>query len=297
MTTTATTEMTRPGSNGSGTALAIAPSRSPANLVITDEHRNILKGMVDRNATPAQVEMLIVVGNRYDLDPLMGHVVLINGKCFVTHKGLMHKAHTSGVFDGIRHGFGRDEQGDYCECYVFRKDMSHPFEGRIYLDEYRSAGPVWKQYPRAMAAKTAESFVLRRAFDVSLTSQEEMGVDREGDATAEAPRMEQGRMEQGRMERPRLNSPTARPAEAGHSLRPSPQDAPTCEDCGKELTRAQATLSFTKLGRTLCPVHQRSPLPAPPQEETEQVPESGFAEPALLDVPADDDGVPTGFTG
>ena len=111
--------------------------------------------MIDRNATPAQVEMLIVVGNRYDLDPLMGHVVLINGKCFVTHKGLMHKAHASGVFDGIETDYGRDERGDFCECHVYRKDMSRPFRGRIYIDEYRAAGPVWNKFPSAMAAKTA----------------------------------------------------------------------------------------------------------------------------------------------
>ena len=168
-------------SSSQANGVQAAPRGSVAPALITDEHRQILRQMVDRNASPAQIETLIVVGkctkpNRYDLDPLMGHVVLINGKCFVTHKGLMHKAHTSGHFDGIRHSFGKDGLGEFCECQVFRKDMTHAFEGRIYLDEYRNAGPVWKQYPRAMAAKTAESFVLRRAFDVALTSQEEMGV-------------------------------------------------------------------------------------------------------------------------
>jgi hypothetical protein len=167
-----TMEMTRP--NGA----EIRRSGQTLPVLITEEHRNILRAMVDRNATPAQIEMLIVVGNRYDLDPLMGHVVLISGKCFVTHKGLMHKAHASKVFDGIEVAYGRDDQGDFCECHVYRKDMTRPFVNRIYIDEYRAAtkNPVWQQFPRAMAAKTAESFVLRRAFDVSLTSQEEISV-------------------------------------------------------------------------------------------------------------------------
>ena len=172
------TSETRPNEMTRASSAPLAPRGQVMPTLITDEHRTILRQMVDRNATPAQVEMLIVVGNRYDLDPLMGHVVLINGKCFVTHKGLMHKAHASGAFDGIETQYGQDGLGEYCECSVWRKDMSRPFSGRIYIDEYRTAGPVWKQYPRAMAAKTAELFVLRRAFDVSLTSQEEMGVDR-----------------------------------------------------------------------------------------------------------------------
>jgi len=240
-------EMTHPIGSA---PLAVAAPRGPAMpALITDEHREILRAMVDRNATPAQVEMLIVVGNRYDLDPLMGHVVLINGKCFVTHKGLMHKAHASGAFDGIETLYGRDDQGDFCECHVYRKDMTRPFQGRIYLDEYRAAGPVWKQHPRAMGAKTAESFVLRRAFDVSLTSQEEMGVDRVPEDGAPMARQEMARPEHNEraMERP-----------AG---------TPACAKCGKALTKAQQDLSVRNYGEALCPTHQQSrrssPRPAP----------------------------------
>ena len=174
-----TTEMVHAGN---GTALmanaaALARSGSSAPTHITLEQRQILRSMVDRNSSDAQIEMLILVANRYDLDPILGHVVLISGKVFVTHKGLMHKAHTSGQLDGIETEYGKDEGGDWCECRVWRKDMTRPFTGRIYLGEYRNNNPVWKQYPKAMAAKTAESFILRRAFDISLTSQEEMGIN------------------------------------------------------------------------------------------------------------------------
>ena len=168
---TMTTEIARP--NGSGQVSA--PARTGS--IVTDEHRDILRQMVDRNASPAQVEMLILVGNRYNLDPLLSHLVLITGKVFVTHKGLMHTAHASKQLDGMKTTYGRDEMGDWCECTIFRKDMTHPWTERIYIAEYKNNNPVWKQFPRAMAAKTAESFTLRRAFDVALTSQEEMGVD------------------------------------------------------------------------------------------------------------------------
>ena len=167
-----TTEMVHAGN---GNMMARGGTSAPTH--ITQEQRQILRSMVDRNSSDAQVEMLILVANRYDLDPILGHVVLISGKVFVTHKGLMHKAHTSGQLDGIETIYGKDDGGDWCECRVWRKDMTRPFTGRIYLGEYRNNNPVWKQYPKAMAAKTAESFILRRAFDVSLTSQEEMGVN------------------------------------------------------------------------------------------------------------------------
>lgn len=174
-----TTEMNRTNGQAEMTRTSdvhVAPRGPVLPALITDEHRAILKGMIDRNATPSQIEMLIVIGNRYDLDPLMGHVVLIQGKCFVTHKGLVHKAHTSGQFDGMETAFGRDDIGEYAETHVWRKDMSRPFVGRIYIDEYANSNPVWKSCRHGMAAKTSESFTLRRAMDVSLTSQEEMGI-------------------------------------------------------------------------------------------------------------------------
>lgn len=153
--------------------------RPAAPAVITEEHMHLLSEMIDRNASKAQRETLALVCQRYGLDPFMGHMVLIQGKCFVTHKGLMHKAHASAQFDGMDTIYGKDELGEFCECTIYRKDMTRPFRGRIYINEYKGTGNVWAKYPRAMAAKTAESFVLRRAFDVALTSQEEMGVTSE----------------------------------------------------------------------------------------------------------------------
>lgn len=245
--------------NGNGAQIAPRGPAQPA--IVTDEHRRILREMIDRNATPAQVDMLILVGNRYGLDPIMGHVVLINGKAFVTHKGLMHKAHDSRVFDGIETSYGKDDLGEWCECRVWRSDMTRPFAGRIYINEYRGSGPVWGKYPRAMAAKTAESFVLRRAFDVSLTSQEEMGVADGPDAAPVRHSLP-----------PPVNEfPSQRREQSG----PSPQATgnPACEECGKALTAAQKQLSVRNYGEALCPACQKKPrqAPAPMAEERSAV--------------------------
>ena len=82
-----TTEMVHAGN---GTVAARGGTTAPTH--ITQEQRQILRSMVDRNSSDAQVEMLILVANRYDLDPILGHVVLISGKVFVTHKGLFSPA-------------------------------------------------------------------------------------------------------------------------------------------------------------------------------------------------------------
>lgn len=264
---TTTTEIITTNGNG------LAPRGPVAPAIVTDEHRQILRQMVDRNATPAQVEMLILVGNRYDLDPLLGHVVLISGKVFVTHKGLIHKAHTSGVLDGMNTVYGKDEIGEWCESHVWRKDMTRPFIGRIYIQEYANSNPVWKSCRHGMAAKTAESFTMRRAFDVALTSSEEMGVVEAPDGTHPEP------------------SPTERfvpPRQIAPPVRNVTDGPPACGGCGKALTKAQNDLSIRNYGEPLCPVCQREK----PRETEQAPPETEASDPLANDsedpfVPSD----------
>ncbi|MBV9848530.1 MAG: recombinase RecT [Armatimonadetes bacterium] len=147
----------------------------PSVRTVDDERRDLLRAAIMKGAPPAQVDLVCAISRRYGLDPLLQHVVLIDGRPYVTHKGLMHLAHASGRFDGMETTFGEDGGGAWAECVVHRKDMARPFRARIYLSEYNKGRGAWATHPRAMAAKTVESFCLRRAFDVSLVSQEEMG--------------------------------------------------------------------------------------------------------------------------
>jgi hypothetical protein len=50
---------------------------------------------------------------------------------------------------------------------VWRKDMSHPFEVRVYASEYSTGKNLWKDKPRTMIQKVAEAQCLRRAFSIS----------------------------------------------------------------------------------------------------------------------------------
>ena len=127
------------------------------------------------NQPPDLVNMTLLICQRYDLDPLLKHVVLIKGNIYVTRDGLLHVAHQSGQLNGMHVTLGKDDFGMFAECTIYRRDMEHPFTYRVYRDEYDSKTGAWRTHPRAMLIKTAEVFTLRRAFDVALTPIEEMG--------------------------------------------------------------------------------------------------------------------------
>ena len=130
----------------------------------------ILKHLGINPNDPAS-QALILVCQRYDLDPILKHALLIKGRLYVTRDGLMHIAHRSGVFDGME----VLEQGESNTHYtakvsVWRRDMSRAF---TYIGRYPKSGQIAKDYGPEMAVKVAEVMGLRRAFDVALGAVEE----------------------------------------------------------------------------------------------------------------------------
>lgn len=168
---------------GQRNAPALVEIKSAGELA----RRKIYDGIPDDD-----VALALAICQKYGLDPLLRHVVLIaknvkneaSGQwtkrydAYITRDGLLHIAHASGLLDGIEVALGKDELGEWAECTVYRKDMSRPFRYRVYLSEYaREPRGAWRTHPRAMLTKTAEVFALRRAFDVALTPVEEMGFE------------------------------------------------------------------------------------------------------------------------
>jgi len=306
-----TTEMIQSNGRGNGTTPLSSMPPAISGALLTDDQIDLLKSTICQGATHDELALFVAQCNRTGLDPFVRQIHAVKRWDSTARREVM--SIQVGI-DGLR--LIADRTGNYApgEPTLFDYDKSgfllsatafvkkwvrgewHMVPGMARWEEYvqktKEGQPtrMWQTLSHVMLAKCAEAQALRRAFPQEtsgLYTHEEM-------AQAEAeppPRPSSARP---------ITSPRAetnKPLSTGPAAAlPSGTERFDCEDCGKELTRAQATLSFTKLGRTLCPVHQRSPLPAPPQEETEQVPESGFAEPALLDVPADDDGVPSGFT-
>lgn len=119
---------------------------------------------------------LLLVAERYDLDPLLKQVQIIKSNVYITHAGLLHIAHKSGKLDGI---VVEDESVDgshfRAKVSVYRKDMAHPFtfSGKYAKSKVRSDGASGEE----MALKNAERAALRRAFDITAPTMDDSGSD------------------------------------------------------------------------------------------------------------------------
>lgn len=145
-------------------AIATVPS-------VTDPRElALLKAVGLDKVSSEQRELALNIAQRYELDLLLKHLVMIDGRPYITRDGLLHVAHRSGHLDGMEttdptiiDGFWR------ASCAVYRKDMSRPF---TYTGRYPTTGGNQKFAPE-MAVKVAEVMALRRAFDVAAPSVEE----------------------------------------------------------------------------------------------------------------------------
>lgn len=161
-------------------------SQSESALVATDDaeltERNrrrkaaILRAVGLDKVPEEQRELALAIAQRYDLDLMLKHLVLIEGRPFITRDALLWVAHRSGQFDGMQLTLApeiRDfpELGKcwYSETTVWRKDMAHPFTlpGRYPVNGQN------KRFGPEMCIKVSESMALRRAFNVSAATVEE----------------------------------------------------------------------------------------------------------------------------
>ena len=135
----------------------------------------LLKAIGLDRVAPEERELALAIAKRYDLDLLLKHLVLIQGRAYITRDGLLHIAHRSEQFDGIEttepairefEGLGKFWTA---EATVYRKDMSHGFR---YGGRYPLTGKN-KDFGPEMAVKVSEVMALRRAFDVAMPTLEE----------------------------------------------------------------------------------------------------------------------------
>jgi hypothetical protein len=142
------------------------------------------------SAGDPMARLLILLCDRYGLDPLLGHAEIIKRqgerKLYITRDGYLDIGHRQGVLDGftiedVHHG----ESGIGARVYVWRKDCAHPFEGRAGcgFDER-------KDDPEAMAITRAQRRALRSALHVPVDVDEQWGayfVDEDAPEVGDAP--------------------------------------------------------------------------------------------------------------
>lgn len=161
---------------------------------------DLVRSMVAKDATPAEFNLMLHMARTYGLDPLTKQIWLVKygnapASIFAGRDGFLEVGHRSGNFDGMdttvdvveqpinKNGITRSWQYR-ARCSVFCKDMKHAITVEVFEEEYTTGRNLWKDKPRTMIGKVAESQALRRAFRISgLYSPEEMPEPPEKDVT------------------------------------------------------------------------------------------------------------------
>lgn len=221
-----------------GTDSAVLAARDAEKEADSRRKLAILKAVGLDRAAPEQRELAIAIAKRYDLDLMLKHLVLIDGKPYVTRDALLWIAHRDGHLDGIE--VTRPVVEDdfwYCEATVYRTDMSHPFK---YGGRYPVKGQNQKFAPE-MATKVAESMALRRAFNISAPTQDERW---DVDVSASEPEQPKSLAEKVAEKAQAVQEPTEDITEAAEAIfteDPIQDPAPSAEPTGGSDTSGSPT--------------------------------------------------------
>ena len=142
--------------------------RDNATVGAFDETDAKVLQYLNLNPSNPQSRAVVAVARRYDLDPLLKHVIVIpKGGVYITRDGYLHVAHSSKQLDGIvveqEPTLSDDGKEWVARVSVYRKDMRFPF---TYPGRYSVTGSN-REYAQEMALKAAEAHALRRAFNVT----------------------------------------------------------------------------------------------------------------------------------
>lgn len=153
------------------------PGQSPAPHAPAADQEAVLR-ILKLDPRNPETQALMLVAGRYDLDPILGHLCLVNGTVMIRKNGLLHLAHRSGDHDGHEVDVEEREDRFVATARVFRKSMSRPV---TFTDECMKSERV--QSPRKRARTRALRNALAEAYDVAVP------VDDEDDTTRPLPRL------------------------------------------------------------------------------------------------------------
>jgi len=181
----------------------------PGAWLNDDQKKVIRRQFFPPNATNEDMIYCMQVAESFNLNPILKQIYFIprrskiNGQWhekiepMAGRDSFLTLAHRSGKFGGIStilevrstpkiiNNVWIEETDLVAICTVFRTDSEKPFVVEVAYEEYVQRGQkgitkFWKEKPKTMLKKVAESQALRKAFDITgLYSKEEMGNDYE----------------------------------------------------------------------------------------------------------------------
>lgn len=209
------------------------------------------KARFPQQMTPQDKKVLALVAISYGFDPLMGEVMLYQGRPYVSIDGRLRKAQETNELDGVqtrpatkleRDAWGIPEGDLFFHADIYRKKCVHNFEGwgRVTKIEIERAIkqaennnkdpwflPLIKD-PQGIAEKRALAKGLRRAFHIPLPSVEDIGSSEDEAPTitvSEIPVNRQtGEVLEGTIEPPKSEAPAPAPTSVPQG---QPPDAKT----------------------------------------------------------------------
>lgn len=178
---------------------------------MNQEQKEIIrKQFFPPQATAIDMKYCMQVAESFNLNPILKQIYFVPRKAKINgqwcekiepmagHASFLTLAHRSGGFAGMStivevrrtpkliNGSWTEDTDLVAICHVWRTDTNQPFIVEVAYEEYvakTNAGDItkfWKEKPKTMLKKVAESQALRKAFDITgLYSKEEMGNDYE----------------------------------------------------------------------------------------------------------------------
>lgn len=144
---------------------ALVASANVAEQVLYD----YLETLTDKLTAP-QRKQFIAVAQAFNLNPFKREIyaVYYNGKLSIItgYEVYLKRAAMCPQYDGFETNFGTSNNQVYCECNVYRKDLSHATKSIVWMSEYKQEFGLWKSKPRMMLEKVAIATAFRRAFPV-----------------------------------------------------------------------------------------------------------------------------------
>ncbi|SNZ08236.1 RecT family protein [Persephonella hydrogeniphila] len=156
------------------------------NKLMQQAGQLILRDREGKPYTNEQRALIVLAAQQLGLNPILGHLTIIQDRLYITNAGLLHIAHNSGKLEGIKTRPATEEER---KAYFLGSDPKdiHLWKAEVYLKGQKEPYVGWgkasmnekswavKSNPQEMAETRAVNRALRKAFNIAgYTSVEEL---------------------------------------------------------------------------------------------------------------------------